>query len=343
MTCRLTFRSIPCLLALALCAFSLAASARAIDTSQPDVRAFIATMASRHHFDKPSLRRLLAQTRLDPQVIKRMESPAEALPWYRYRAIFLTRERVEAGNAFIAGHAQILSAVEKKYGVPPAVVAAILGMESHFGRYEGSYSALSALATLAFHYPRRADFFRRELRKYLLLCRRNGFDPRALKSSYAGALGAGQFMPSSYLAYAVDADGNGSNMFSSWPDIVSSVANYLAVHGWKAGEPVVARAKIGAPGRIQRLVGRNLPAHKLHASGIAFGGNVPGNATVRLVKVEAKNAGRETTRYWVGLPNFLVIMDYNHSPLYALAAAQLAGALAGAPASDGATLAARKQ
>ncbi|MDN5865667.1 MAG: lytic murein transglycosylase B [Gammaproteobacteria bacterium] len=332
-----------CILAAACLAFGLATPARAIDTSEPAVAAFITKMVQDHHFDRKALTGLLAETPFDPDVIERMESPAEALPWSRYRAIFVTPERIAAGSAFVSEHRQTLAAAKKKYGVPASVIAAIIGIESHFGRYKGDFSALSALATLAFDYPRRADFFRRELAKYLLLCRKNGFDPRALESSYAGALGAGQFIPSSYLAYAVDADGDGSDMFSSWPDIVSSVANYLAVHGWKAGKPVVARAQLEPSADPDHLAGRELPARELRTAGIAFGADVAGNTSVRLVEVEVQEGGSEETQYWVGLPNFLVIMRYNHSPLYALAASQLAAAIARASASDEAALAARQR
>lgn len=332
---------LPAITILLLLAFA-AASARALDASQPEVAQFISKMVREHDFDRAQLTRLLEHTAFDSEVIKRMEAPAEALPWYRYRAIFVTAERIKAGRAFMRERKRALAEAEKQYGVPPSVVAAIIGMESHYGKYEGDHSALSALATLAFHYPRRAEFFRSELGKYLLLCRKNGFDPSTLKASYAGALGAGQFMPSSYLAYAVDADGGGSDMFKSWPDIISSVAHYLAVHGWKAGRPVAARAKIKPDADVGHLTGHELTARKLRAAGVAFGGDVAANASVRLVKVQAHKHDKDTSQYWVGLPNFLVIMRYNHSPLYALAATQLAGAMARSPASDEAALAARQ-
>lgn len=315
-----------------------ATTAQALDIHQPDVADFISKMVKQHDFDRAQLDHLFTATKLDPDVIKRMKAPAEALPWYRYRAIFVTSERTRAGRSFIERHEADLSAAKKKYGVPPSVVAAIIGMESHYGRNEGGYSALSALATLAFHYPPRAEFFRSELEKYLVLARKNNFDPRKLKSSYAGALGAGQFMPSSYLAYAVDADGGGSDMFASWPDIISSVAHYLAVHGWEAGQPVAARAKIKSGENVKHLTGHTMQADKLRKAGVHFGGDVTGNDQVRLVEVEA----REGKQYWVGLPNFMVIMRYNHSPLYALAAAQLASAIHKASAAHGKTVAADK-
>ncbi len=312
---------------LLLAAFALTPPARALDTAQPAISRFISKMASKHGFDRAQLERLLAATPLDSTVIERMNAPAEALPWSRYRAIFVTPARIAGGREFMAKNAQALGAAERRYGVPPAVVTALIGMESRYGSNEGGFSALSALATLAFGYPRRADFFRRELAQYLILCRKNGFDPAKLQSSYAGALGAGQFMPSSYLAYAVDADGGGSDLFGDWRDIIASIAHYLGAHGWRRGAPVVAQAQLEPGGDVARLVGKTLPARNLEKAGIATAAPVAATSPVRLVKVE-KADGTGTPQYWIGLHNFAVIMRYNNSPLYALAAAQLASAIA---------------
>ncbi|MGH8274521.1 MAG: lytic murein transglycosylase B [Gammaproteobacteria bacterium] len=302
--------------------------ALALDVEKPAVAQFITQMVKKHGFERAQLTHLLAATAFDPGVIKRMNAPAEALPWYRYRAIFVTAKRIRGGRDFMAAQKKPLATAERRYGVPPAVITALIGMESRYGENEGNISALSALATLAFDYPRRAEFFRRELTQYLLLCRRNNFDPRTLKSSYAGALGAGQFMPSSYLAYAVDADGGGINMFSSWPDITASIAHFLARHGWRAGKPVAARAALKPDAKPEHLVGRELTARDLENAGIVFDAPVAATASARLVKVETQGAGNEQAQYWVGLHNFSVLMSYNHSPLYALAAAQLAAAIA---------------
>lgn len=321
---------------LLLAAFAFAPPARALDLTQPAVKAFIATMIHKHGFDRAQLRRLLAATPLDPTVIQRMNAPAEALPWYRYRAIFVTPARIAGGRAFMTENRKTLAAAERRYGVPAAIVTALIGMESRYGSREGGFSALSALATLAFDYPSRAEFFRRELAQYLILCRKNGFDPSGLQSSYAGALGAGQFMPSSYLAYAVDADGGGSDLFGDWQDIIASVAHFLGAHGWRRSSPVVAHAQVKAGTDASRFTGKTLPARDLASAGIVFDAPVAATASVRLVKVEAQTGDEDDPQYWVGLPNFSVIMRYNHSPLYALAAAQLASAIA-SPSSNSAS------
>ncbi|MGH8128110.1 MAG: lytic murein transglycosylase B [Gammaproteobacteria bacterium] len=316
------------LLAACTLGLALSAPARAVDINQPDVRAFIDHMVATHHYPRKKLDRLLSETPIDQALIDALTHPAEALPWYKYRAIFVRSARIKAGRVFLVRRSRALNAAQKTYGVPPAIIAALIGMESFYGKHEGSHSALQALVTFSFGYPRRAKFFRSELGAYLILCRDNGFNPTQLKSSYAGALGAGQFMPSSYRHYAVDADGHGSDLFHSWDDITASVANYLAEHGWRRDQPVAAPAALPEGLDPTPLLGRKLTAHALRTLGVAFEAPVPATAPVRLIKVELLHK----TRYWVGLPNFSVLMTYNRSPLYALAATQLAAALETAPA-----------
>lgn len=325
--------------AVALVAALAAGRAQALDVQQPAVKQFISRMTHKHGFRRAPLTRMLAATQYDQQVIALMKHPAEAMPWYRYRAILVTPKRIAAGRRFMAEHRHELAAAERKYGVPPQIVTALIGMESFYGRREGGFSALSALVTLAFDYPPRANYFRHELENYLILCRRNHLDPQALKSSYAGALGAGQFMPSSYLAYAVDADGGGSNLFVHWPDIIASIAHFLAVHGWRAGMPVAAPAALKPGFDSDNLFGRVVPIKTLRAKNIVFDVSVADDTPARLVKVAVGKESKDDN-YWIGLPNFSVLMAYNDSVLYALAATQIAGALAAAPASAGVPVAA---
>jgi membrane-bound lytic murein transglycosylase B len=309
-------------------ALAFSAPARAVDTGKPEVKAFIDHMVTHYQYPRAKLDQLLAQTPISQKLIAALTHPAEAKPWYEYRAIFVRPARIKAGREFLVQQKKALAAAEEKYGVPPAIIASLIGMESFYGKHEGSHSALQALVTFAFGYPPRERFFRQELAAYLILCRENGFDPAQLKSSYAGALGAGQFMPSSYRHYAVDADGHGSDLFHNWDDITASIANYLARHGWRRGEPLAAPAAIPEGFDADKLVNRKMKASQLHRLGVVFEAPVPGTAPVRLVRVELRNK----TRYWVGLPNFSVLMTYNRSPLYALAATQLAAEIDTAPA-----------
>lgn len=316
-------------LALALLGLSLAPAARALDLHDPAVSQFIDQMVAQHRFQRAELEKLLAGVEFDPGIVDAMERPAEALPWPKYRRIFVTPVRISAGKIFLETQGKALAAAAQRYGVQPEIVTALIGMESFYGKHEGSHSALTALATLAFDYPRRATFFRKELAAYLVLCRQNRLDPATLQSSYAGALGAGQFMPSSYLQYAVDADGGGSDLFGDWPDIVASIAGYLAAHGWRADQPVAAPAALQTGVNAEAFLGHDVTARSLRASGVVFDAPVAATAPVRLIQVEDQDGDDE---YWVGLPNFMVLMRYNHSVSYALAATQLAGAIATGPA-----------
>lgn len=311
-------------------ALAFSTPARAVDTGKPEVKAFIDHMVTHYRYPRTKLDELLAQTPISQKLIAALTHPAEAKPWYEYREIFVRPARIKAGREFLVQKKKALAAAEEKYGVPPAIITSLIGMESFYGKHEGSHSALQALVTFAFGYPPRERFFRQELAAYLILCRENGFDPAQLKSSYAGALGAGQFMPSSYRHYAVDADGHGSDLFHSWDDITASIANYLARHGWRRGEPLAAPAAIPEGFDADKLIGRKMKASQLHHLGVVFEAPVPGTAPVRLVRVELRNK----TRYWVGLPNFSVLMTYNRSPLYALAATQLAAEIDTAPAAS---------
>ncbi len=307
----------------------LGSPAHGFDLKSPAVHRFINRMVVQYHFRRGDLERLLAQVKTNPQIIAAINHPAEALPWRRYRKIFLTPGRIQAGRRFLLAHQRLLSEAQNHYGVPAPIIVAILGMETRYGVRQGRHSALQALATLAFAYPPRARFFSKQLAAFLILCRKNNLNPLTVQSSYAGALGAGQFMPSSYLAYAVDTSGKGSNLFTSWPDIIASIANFLAAHGWQRGRPIAVPA--GSPsGEVAAdLLNRMFPVRKLRARGIIFDAPVSANTSVQLFAVGATQ-GRH---YWVGLPNFTVLMRYNRSPLYALAATQLAAALVAPPVS----------
>ena len=327
------------LLTAIVLALAFSAPARAMDIQKPGVKAFIDHMVEKYQYPRAKLDKLLAETQISQKLIAALTHPAESKPWYEYRAIFVRPARIKAGREFLTRQKKALAAAQARYGVPPAVIASLIGMESFYGRHEGTHSALQALVTFSFGYPPREHFFRHELAQYLILCRENGFDPTQVKSSYAGALGAGQFMPSSYRRYAIDADGHGSDLFHSWDDITASIANYLARHGWRRDEPVAAPAAVPPGVDADRLVGRKMKAGLLRRLGVVFDAPVPGTASVRLVQVEL----RHKTRYWVGLPNFSVLMSYNRSPLYALAATQLAAAIdtSSAPSTAAASVAQR--
>lgn len=307
----------PC---LALLAATAAMPARPLDLARADVRAFAEEMKKKHGFDAAWLDGVLADAASQPRIIERMTKPAEAvMPWNRYRDIFLTSERIGAGVAFWTEHRDEVAKVANDTGVAPHVIVGILGCETYFGRITGRDRVVDALATLAFDYPPRSSFFRTELEQFLLLAREEGLDVRTVQGSYAGAMGRGQFMPSSYRAYAVDGDGDGKrDLWGSWPDAIASVANYLADHGWRAGEPVVVPARLWFPKPEGLVAGKLAPdttVKALRDRGLSFDTVQDDKAPALFVRVD----GDTGPEYRAGFRNFGVITRYNRSILYALA------------------------
>jgi membrane-bound lytic murein transglycosylase B len=282
---------------------------------------FVEEMAGQG-MDRRRVSALLGQAQYRQSIIDAITKPAEAKPWHQYRTIFLNRERIEGGVAYWRQHQGLVSAAAERFGVAPEMIVAIIGIETRYGGFMGKHSVLDALTTLAFCYPRRAPFFRKELAEFLRLVEEERLDPLTLKGSYAGAMGKGQFMPSSYRAYAVDFDADGQrDLFANEADIIGSVANYFARHNWRKGEPITARAL--ADERHDRFVAAgskpSFTLEELERAGITIGIAAPAQAPVALLRLEGA-AGPE---YWVGFSNFYAITRYNTSSLYAMAAYQL--------------------
>ena len=293
-----------------------------------EIEPFVREQVAAGGVDADRVRRVLAHARVLPEVVERMTRPAETLPWHRYRKIFLTARRVEAGRAFVAEHRELLAAAHRRFGVDPAIVAAIIGVESFYGRHRGRLRVLYALATLGFRFERRSAFFRTELVHFLRLADEEGIDPTAALGSYAGAMGLAQFIPSSYRHYAVDFDGDGRrDLFSSVGDAIGSVANYLAEHGWQRDRAVAFEVSVTGE-RYRELLGAGIEPSVTAAELVGFGvERVPAElaADRRVALIEL--AAGEGPEYWIGLRNFYVITRYNHSPLYAMAVHQLATAI----------------
>ncbi len=288
------------------------------------VSAFIESLEREHGLNAAELRGLFAGVERRDAVLEAIRSPAEAKPWHVYKSIFVTDERIQRGAEFVREHRGLLERVRGKYGVPPTIVAAILGVETFYGEHTGDHPVLDTLVTLGFAYPPRGEFFRSELEQFLLLAREEGLPLRDVTGSYAGAMGMPQFISSSYRRYAVDFDGDGQrDLWGSTPDAVGSVGSYLARHGWQAGEAVADRTRV-EPGAVRELTGRGLEpsvtADALRGAGIRIQPMPGPHRRVTVVEV----AGEEGPQFWVGRSNFYVITRYNHSPLYALAVDRLA-------------------
>lgn len=289
-----------------------------------DVKAFINSMVVEHGFELDGLNAVFKRIKLSETIVKAISRPAEALPWYKYRPIFLKSKRINLGVEFWKEHKTELAKAESQYGVPAEIIVSIIGVETRYGRNVGKYKVINSLATLAFNYPKRAEFFKNELQQYLLLVREQGVDPHAVKGSYAGAMGIPQFISSSYRRYAVDFDNDG--LIDIWKnpiDAIGSVANYFKVHGWKADRLIAKPAHIKGMKYVQLLTNElkpEIPIDELVGFGITVENDFPAGEKVKLLELENENGGE----YWLGFENFYVITRYNHSLLYAMAVYQLA-------------------
>jgi membrane-bound lytic murein transglycosylase B len=309
---------------------------------RPEVRAFITEMVEQHAFDRRALSRVFAQARFQPQIVAAVERPVVAPPkWYAYAPQFLSASRIDAGVAFWNAHQPALARAEERFGVPAEVIVAIIGVETFYGRNTGRHRVIDALSTLAFDYPRRAPFFRGELKQFLLLARELSISPLVPLGSYAGAMGQPQFMPGSYRNYATDFDADGRiDLWASVDDVIGSVANYLARHDWQRGQPVLLAATLDAAHEeevVRRLDGglserRSLEAWAADGVGVAVLPAPMAPEPVGLLLLEELTPAGEANRYAIACHNFYVITRYNRSRLYATAVWELAVAVKSARA-----------
>lgn len=284
-----------------------------------NVQSFIDKMVRQHHFDRTQLVAIMRAARFQPQIIESMERPYEKKTWDVYRDLFLTPQRVQAGIDFWQANQEALERAQKQYNVSADMIVAIIGVETLYGKHQGTYRVLDALTTLAFDYPKRSPYFTRELEEYLLLCREHGVPATQYTGSYAGAMGKPQFMPSSYRSYAVDYTGSGRpDLMNADQDAIGSVANYFHRYGWRANEGVAQPVNVRGWRYKKLTINSRAPdytyKHLLQAGvkPVSTVLNPPEKAGL-IALTTAK--GEE---YWLAYPNFYVITHYNTSPQYAL-------------------------
>lgn len=280
-------------------------------------------LAGKFELSQDALNQAIAGATYQQSIIDAMTRPAEAKPWHDYRPIFLTDKRIEQGAAFWKEHEALLARAEQELQVPAQIIAAIIGVETYYGSHMGTHKVLDALYTLGFHYPPRGTFFRSELGHYLKLAEQQEWSLDEQKGSYAGAMGMGQFISSSYRHYAVDFNDDGHiNLFEA-TDAIGSVANYFHEHKWQFGDPVVHKASAADTDAADALVSSALELEhswaELAAAGITTEDELAADTPVKLVKLD----GADGPEYWVVRHNFYVITRYNRSPLYAMAVYQL--------------------
>ncbi|WP_417617399.1 lytic murein transglycosylase B [Oceanisphaera sp.] len=309
-------------LALLSAGLLLSTSVLAADTS-PEQQAWLDGLAGKFDLPIAELNEALAQASYQQSIIDAMTRPAEAKPWHQYRPIFLTEKRLQQGVAFMQQHQELLASAEQQLQIPAEIITAIIGVETFYGANMGSHKVLDALYTLGFHYPPRGEFFRSEFGHYLELAKEQGWPLDEPKGSYAGAMGMGQFISSSYRHYAVDFDSDGERNLFKVDDAIGSVANYFYEHKWQPGEDIAYPAKVTNTEAAEALLNPALALNhswaELVAAGVVLEKELNADTPVKLIRLD----GAEGPEYWVVRHNFYVITRYNHSPLYAMAVYQL--------------------
>lgn len=299
----------------------------------PNSDQFIATAVEEYGLSADEVRAVLEDAQFQQSIVDAISRPAESKPWHEYRKIFLTDKRIDDGVTFWNEHRQLIAAASEKFGVDEDVIVAIIGVETFYGRITGNYRTVDALVTLGFYYPQnlrsdRSDFFATELLHFLKLASDEGLPATEITGSYAGAMGMGQFMPSSYREYAVDFDGDGNrDLWRSTADAVGSVANYLKRHHWQFGQPVAVRMQASQGADFESLDERSykpsLTVAQWQEKGFEPSVAVPADAPAAVLKLEEA----ERNGYWMVFNNFYVITRYNRSPRYAMAVYDLSQAI----------------
>ncbi len=293
---------------------------------RPDVSAFVNRMVEEHNYDKKTLERVFTEAQYKQSIIDAITRPAEKrLQWWEYRRIFLKEKRINSGVDFWRKHQDLIQQVADSYGVDPQIIIAIIGVETRYGNITGSYRVVDSLSTLGFDYEPRGKFFRGQLEEFLLLAQEENLDPLGFTGSYAGAMGYGQFIPSSYRAYAVDFDKDGyRDIWDNIPDAVGSVANYLKRHKWRRGEPIVHQIKASGAAfvaKVSKKLRANRTVGELKALGVQS--DLPDDRRVGLIELMEEDG----PDYRLADHNFYVITKYNRSFLYAMAVYDLSEAI----------------
>ena len=326
--------------------FVLSNSILANYSEHPEAKDVIKTLVDKHGFDENYVTQILQTAKKQKKILQSMASPAEfTWTWDRYRKLFLEEKRISNGKKFIQENSALFDRVEDQFGVPREIITSILGVETRYGKIKGSYRVLDSLATLGFDFPRRSKFFKSELIQFFILTRENNLDINSVQGSYAGAMGYGQFISSSYRAYAIDYDDDGyADLFNSVPDAVASIANYLKKHGWKREGSIVKRVelnKVSKTYKHQNNLDKYIPLRFTEGIeekyiveegdsllSIAISHDLELKQLMSLNSIKDKNLiktgqtillNKPKDLYFIGDDNFIAITKYNRSHFYAKA------------------------
>lgn len=304
----------------------LAGNAAALEIGDyPELEDLIQIMVEEDGYPEDELREIIGSATISEKTLELMDRQWETVPWHKYRNLFINYRRIRNGVEFWKEHEAVLNRAEAEYGVPAAIIVAIIGVETHYGKRKGNSNVLNSLVSLTAAYPRRSNYFKKELRMFLNLVRRESIDPGSVYGSYAGAIGIPQFMPSSYENHSVDFNGNGvRDLVNEVEDAVGSVANYLVNHGWKAGQAVYSDVQGSLPENVLELVGKSAkPQHAveiLASSGVKFNSE-QASQKMALVKLTLENG---EYRHIIAFNNLYVVTRYNNSINYSMAVTELA-------------------
>ncbi len=302
-------------------------------SQKKEVKVFIEMMVKDHKLSRWSLNKYFSKVTLQKRALgifnpkyrkKTKATKGKSYPkygsWTRYEKNLLSEKKVKLGVDFLHKHRKIFQRAYKQYGVPPEYVTAIIGVESRYGIKRGDYPVFDVLTTLAFEPNRRSAFFKKELKKFLILSKTEKFNPKNVKGSYAGAIGLGQFMPSSFEHFAVDFDGDGRRSMQTTADAIAGISNYFKKNGWRKWEPVAERVNFKGTRYKGKKTGyeHKYPQSKLKGLKVCYDWNY--KEPVRLIKLERYRYDE----LWYGATNFYVITRYNHSDYYAMVVHQLA-------------------
>ena len=292
----------------------------------PEVQVFINQLVKEHAYDKDRLELAFSHIKVRPKVIEKSDNQPEVVtPYYEYKTRFVTEERAKLGREFAQRNAQWLRKAEQEFGVESNIIVALIGVETYYGRITGSKDVFTSLTTLAFDYPRRKDYFQSELKAYLLLARKEGWNIGETKGSYSGAMGMVQFMPSNYQKLAIDYDKNGHiDLWGSEADAIGSVANYLKYHGWQSGQPWFVMAYVADPDLVADLINRGRAPSTDMIDWSALNVLPTQPFISQKTGLIGLRTGPEEVSYWLAYENFFTIMDYNPSRRYAMSVLELA-------------------
>jgi membrane-bound lytic murein transglycosylase B len=320
------------LLALCLCATAAAAAPRTDFSADERTPQLLQSLKAQYAFTPDQLdtvRSALRDARELPQLIRSEQTNKEkTLTWEDYRPLHVMPANIENGLRFMREQKRWLDKAQERYGVPPEVVTALLGVETKYGIFTGKYRVLDSLVTLGYEHPSRAPFFYGELTQFFVLCRDGRIDPGQMRGSYAGAMGMAQFMPSNYRSLAVDFDGDGRADLWSPADAIGSVANYLVNYdqqrSWQRGQALLAHIESTGEPAPQLVRNAKLPTQdvgSLRAAGLSLPAALPDGMPAGLLELSHNQGPPE---WWVALPNFYAVMSYNPRVFYAMAVASLA-------------------